>query len=52
MADEVSEDELLSSIEEVDAKIQDFRNRVRALLADIEAKREPPAEAASRAEAA
>lgn len=43
MADEVIEEDLLHSIEEVDAKIRDFRKRVRALLADIQSKsREAP----------
>jgi hypothetical protein len=37
MANEVMEEELLRSIEEVDVKIQNFRKKVRALLADIQA---------------
>jgi hypothetical protein len=41
MPDEVKEEELLRSIEEVDAKIQRFRKRVRALLASIQAERRP-----------
>jgi hypothetical protein len=52
MADEVREDELLRSIDEVDAKIQDFRSKVRALLADIESQRSSPEEEATVAEAA
>jgi len=36
MTDEVIEEDLLRSIEEVDAKIQDFRKKVRALLADMQ----------------
>ena len=52
MADEIREEELLRSIDEVDAKIQDFRNRVRALLDDIETHRSQPGDAGARAEAA
>jgi hypothetical protein len=52
MADEIREEELLRSIDEVDAKIQDFRNRVRALLDDIESHRSQPGDAGARAEAA
>ncbi len=36
MANEVMEEDLLRSIEEVDAKILNFRKKVRALLADIQ----------------
>lgn len=36
MAEEVLDEELLRSIEEVDVRIQHFRQRVRALLADIQ----------------
>jgi hypothetical protein len=41
MAEDVSEQELLRSIEEVDARIRRFRRRVRALLADIQGERTP-----------
>lgn len=41
MADEAREEELLRSIEEVDAKIQRFRKRVRALLAAIQTQGQP-----------
>lgn len=51
MAEEVSEQDLLRSIEEVDARIQSFRRRVRALLADIQGDRRP-AEPAREAVAA
>jgi len=46
MADEVMEEDLLRSIEEVEAKIQNFRKKVRALLADIqsEGQQAPPGE--------
>lgn len=48
MAEEVLEEELLRSIDEVDARIRSFRKRVRALLADIQAQapQAPEAEAA------
>ncbi len=36
MTDEIIEEDLLRSIEEVDAKIQNFRKKVRALLADMQ----------------
>jgi len=41
MAEEISEQELLRSIEEVDVRILSFRKRVRALLADIQGDRRP-----------
>ena len=50
MADELVEEDLLRSIEEVDSRIKDFRKRVRALLADIEAERQQPPEVRSRVE--
>ena len=51
MADEVIEEDLLRSIEEVDAKIQDFRKRVRALLADIQSKSREVPQSESHSEA-
>lgn len=45
MADEISEEELLRSIDEVDARIKAFRQRVRDLLTDIETDRSQPMEA-------
>jgi len=51
MADEVIEEDLLRSIEEVDAKIQDFRKRVRALLADIQSKSREISQSESHSEA-
>ena len=50
MAEEIREEELLRSIDEVDAKIQDFRNRVRALLSAMESSRARPAETRSTPE--
>ena len=46
MADQVMEEELLKSIEEVDARIRNFRKKVRALLADIQSEgyQAPPGE--------
>ncbi len=37
MSEDVMEEELLRSIDEVDAKLQDFRKRVRAVLSDLQA---------------
>ena len=37
MPEDVMEDDLLRSIDEVDAKLQDFRKRVRAVLSDLQA---------------
>ncbi len=39
MADQAREEELLRSIDKVDARLKEFRKRVRALLAEIEARR-------------
>ena len=36
MADHVLEEDLLQSIEEVEARIQNFRKKVRAVLADLQ----------------
>ena len=46
MADQAMEEELLKSIEEVDARIRNFRKKVRALLADIQSEghQAPPGE--------
>jgi hypothetical protein len=51
MADELAEEELLRSIEEVDARIRKFRKRVRALLATIQTQGQqaPPGEKAASA---
>ena len=35
MADHILEEDLLQSIEEVEARIQNFRKKVRAVLADL-----------------
>ena len=51
MADEVIEEDLLRSIEEVDAKIQDFRKRVRALLTDIQSKSREVAQSKNHSDA-
>jgi hypothetical protein len=45
MADQIREEELLQSMERVDVRVRDFRNRVRALLAQIESSRARDAEA-------
>jgi phage shock protein A len=39
MSEEVREEELLRSIEEVEVRIQNFRKRVRAVLATLQAER-------------
>jgi uncharacterized protein YeeX (DUF496 family) len=36
MSEDVMEEELLRSIDEVDAKLQDFRKRVQAVLSDLQ----------------
>ena len=36
MADRVHEEDLLQSIEEVEVRIQNFRKKVRAVLADLQ----------------
>ena len=36
MADHVLEEDLLQSIEEVEVRIQNFRKKVRAVLADLQ----------------
>ena len=36
MSEEVTEKELLRSIDEVDARLQDFRKKVQAVLTDIQ----------------
>ncbi len=36
MSDDVMEEELLRSIDEVDAKLHDFRKRVQAVLSDLQ----------------
>jgi hypothetical protein len=36
MSEDVMEEELLRSIDEVDAKLQDFRKRVQAVLTDLQ----------------
>ena len=41
MANEKMEEDLLRSIEEVEARIQTFRRRVRAVLADIQSEIRP-----------
>ena len=50
MAADISEEELLRSIEEVEARIQKFRKKVRAVLASVQtdsktavAENQPPA---------
>jgi hypothetical protein len=48
MADETREEDLLQSMERVDIRVRDFRNRVRALLAQIESARARDAEANAR----
>jgi hypothetical protein len=51
MADQIREEELLQSMERIEARVKDFRNRVRALLAQIESSRARDAEASARSEA-
>ena len=36
MSEDVMEEELLRSIDEVDAKLQDFRKKVQAVLTDLQ----------------
>lgn len=36
MSEDVMEEELLRSIDEVDAKLQDFRKKVQAVLSDMQ----------------
>jgi len=36
MSEDVMEEELLRSLDEVDAKLQDFRKRVQAVLTDLQ----------------
>ena len=38
MLEDVMEEELLRSIDEVDAKLQDFRKKVQAVLTDMQGK--------------
>ena len=38
MSEDVMEEELLRSIDEVDAKLQDFRKKVQAVLSDMQGK--------------
>ena len=39
MSEDVMEEELLRSIDEVDAKLQDFRRKVQAVLNDMQGQR-------------
>ena len=41
MANQMMEEELLRSIEEVEDRIQTFRRKVRAVLADIQSEAQP-----------
>ncbi len=43
MAEELAEEDLLRSMDEVDARIRKIRKRVRALLASIQAASQPSA---------
>lgn len=43
MAADTSEEELLRSIEEVEARIQKFRKKVRAVLASVQTEGQPAA---------
>ncbi len=52
MIDETQEDKLIRSMDEIDARIQAFRERVRTLLTDIESRRKQPAETGTATKAA
>jgi len=42
MSEDAMEEELLRSIDEVDAKLQDFRKRVQDVLSDLQSENKKP----------